>query len=497
MKKIFVLMLLTAIAFTGCKKEKIDKLNEKIIGKWALAERDNSSVPTNDKKVFTFVSTTKAYMSAALTSRPEMGSHWIDKSEVDVVIDGNKMTLTSHPDEQMKAVEEYTVTDITDMEFIANRKITVTSGGNVVLSDEDLLRFTRVTDDYSQAILGMWECKEIIGGETNNDDNARLEFFADGTYKFYRKNDDNVWSLVPRELNEYFVDGNFLATRWKAANEEMNYEWWKIDNIGGNGMQWAALRQNADGTTFKQSVEWQNVTPKTMLTGKDITGASFYGNVRCSYVYDADYRLVNIKAIQVDDNYVIRDLNLIYSDGHLSVNGVSEGYSLSLECTLDNQGRIIEMLRDVHSLTTDFTSNRTYKYTYYADGHLQTETNITSDGSVISTYVWENDELKLITTGYDTDVARDEIEFEPSDAPAQTLFERMGYFSDISELCTQGCFGIIPKHMPSKITLTVYVYGNPLQTTTKEYAYTVENGRISTIQEAFSGCTYTLHWGER
>lgn len=66
-------------------------------------------------------------------------------------------------------------------------------------------------------------------------------------------------NLVPRELNEFFVDGNLLCTRWQAADEPMDYEWWEIGSVNDNDMQWTALRQNADGTTFQQDVRWTKV----------------------------------------------------------------------------------------------------------------------------------------------------------------------------------------------------------------------------------------------
>jgi hypothetical protein len=181
---------------------------------------------------------------------------WSSQLETDVAISGNKVTVTFHPDEHNTSVHEFNITAINDKEFTANQKVTVTIDGNVVISEEKAFRFTKLTADYSAAILGLWECQGITGGETNNDDNARLEFLADGTYNFYRRSDAGVWSLVPRERNEYFVDGNLLCTRWQAEGEEMSYEWWEITSAADSRMQWTALRQQADGTTFQQGVTW-------------------------------------------------------------------------------------------------------------------------------------------------------------------------------------------------------------------------------------------------
>ena len=266
MKKLFMVLAATVVCgaclFTSCKKYEDNslKLEEKIIGKWMASEWGGQPLPTNDKRVYTFVSTTKAYMSASLNSRPDIATQWNNQMEVAVAINGNNMTLTSHPDEHTTIVEELTVTAISGNEFTADFKTTSTVDGNQVLNEEYTMRLVKVTADYSAAILGLWECQELTGIETYNDANARLEFFADGTYRYWRKNDGGEWEAVTnREFQNYFVDGTLLATRWKNQGEEELREWWEIASISGNQMVWTALRQNADGTTVQQGMRWTKV----------------------------------------------------------------------------------------------------------------------------------------------------------------------------------------------------------------------------------------------
>ena len=251
-----------ASVFTSCKKDEDNdlKIEEKIIGKWIAADINGQPASTNDKKVITFVSATKAYISASYNRFTEAGSRWIDQLETDVVIKDNKITLTNHSDEHTTAVNEYNVTAINNSEFSANRKLTITVDGAVVVSIEETVRFEKQTADYTAAILGLWECQELTGIETYNDANARLEFFADGTYRYWRKNDGGEWEAVTnREFQNYFVDGTLLATRWKNQGEEELREWWEIASLGGGEMQWTALRQNADGTTAQQGMRWSKV----------------------------------------------------------------------------------------------------------------------------------------------------------------------------------------------------------------------------------------------
>lgn len=266
--KLFQLVL-AAIAvcglsvFTSCSDDKdsvSDILPEKIIGKWILAETNDNPTPTNHKYVITFASPTKGYLSASLNAYAEISSFWGDRQDVDVAISGDMVKNTMVINEHLTVVDDMKVTSITDSDTWGGLKVSWIVDGTVIKTAEESIRTVKVTADYSAAIVGLWECQGITGGETNNDANARLEFLADGSYNFYRKDDGGQWQAVTtREFQNYFVDGTLLATRWKNQGEEIAYEWWEISTVSGGQMQWNALRQNVDGSTFQQSVKWTKV----------------------------------------------------------------------------------------------------------------------------------------------------------------------------------------------------------------------------------------------
>ena len=85
MKRFLMVFVATFICgaclFTSCKKDKKDDLNlkENIIGKWMTADMNGKPLPSNEKTVYTFVSATKATVSTAITTHPEVGTHWNDK----------------------------------------------------------------------------------------------------------------------------------------------------------------------------------------------------------------------------------------------------------------------------------------------------------------------------------------------------------------------------------------------------------------------------------
>ena len=259
------ILICSAIVFTACKDEEkpvTPDLNvaEKIIGKWIVAARDGNPAPTNRKKVYTFVSATKAYITASITENQE-AALWSKRMEADVVINGNKMTLTSHPDEHTTGVEEFIITEINDTDFTTNQKVIVTVDGRVVLSEDFALRFTKVTSDYSEAILGKWEghVTSEQGSAFDDGEDHQWEYLADGTFRYYLKDKDGQWVTNPNQtLSKYFVDGVLLCTRWIIDGTE-NREWWEIESIENGMMKWKALRQNSDGSAYTATFQMKKV----------------------------------------------------------------------------------------------------------------------------------------------------------------------------------------------------------------------------------------------
>ena len=263
-KMIWVLaatLICGACVFTSCKKDKDNtdlNLKEKIIGKWMTADIDGRPALTNEKSVTTFVSATKAYGSTAKTDFSPTVPRWNFNLEFDVQINGNKMTLTGHPYDDITLVNEYTVTAINDTEMFATFKHTTIRNGEAIIVTEQAVRFVKVAVDYRQAILGTWEGHCTSEGSVFDDGQEhRWEYKADGTYTYYVMDGDNWVPYEGNTLNEYFVDGKLLCTRW-VDNGVENREWWEI-SINGNRMNWTALRKNDDGTTFTATFEMEKV----------------------------------------------------------------------------------------------------------------------------------------------------------------------------------------------------------------------------------------------
>ena len=308
-KKLLMVMAATLICgtsvFTSCTVDNVDNaatptidgLSEKIIGKWITAtDMDGQPTLTNNKEVITFVSATKAYASrsrGAMNGGPQSpgpqnppegqgapegapetmpgAGGWDNYQECDVKIEGNTVILMSGgPDGSINSIK-YEIKSISESEFecevirdVPGSKMGLSpdegNNGEAPMNAKQYQRFVKVAKDFKQDILGLWECTGLTGIETYNDANARLEFFADDTYKFWRKNDAGEWEAVTtREFQDYFVDGTLLATIWKNQGEDELREWWEIASIADGQMQWTALRQQTDGTTIQQSMTWKKI----------------------------------------------------------------------------------------------------------------------------------------------------------------------------------------------------------------------------------------------
>ena len=273
MKKIFNWMLAAilicgASVFTSCSNDDDPATEsdlgvaEKMMGKWISASVDGEALPTNEKMVYDFVSTTEAFISSSFSETDDYESQWVELSQADVVINGNKVTVTHHPEGGQTVYQEFTVTSINDKEFTANMKLKISVNGKTVDESDNVVRFTKVKVDYSVDILGMWEGQSTgsEGSEFDDGENHRWEYLADGTFNYYHKV-DGEWQLSNDDYADYFVAGNLLCTRWKnagAGNEEHG-EWWEIESIEDGVMKWKALREKKDGTTYTATFEMKKV----------------------------------------------------------------------------------------------------------------------------------------------------------------------------------------------------------------------------------------------
>ena len=282
---ISVMLAATAGLMTSCTSNDDDPtpsglseavVKEKIVGKWKLSEVNNRDQVTNGRMILTYNENATLAVSISYFNKETNSYIWRNKQPGIYSIDGNVIKNYLNQSGLYDATPHY-------IEAISDEAMTMssTSGGQTI--------YTRVAADYTSDIIGMWEVTEMTGEETYNDDNARLAFLADGTYKYYRKSEAGEWQLVStRDVEEYFVDGDWMATRWQETGGEMNYEWWDIDEIKDGQMKWSALRERADGTRFTTAFTWKKVDDIAFLLDEEHFPDAEFRNRLCENDYAKD-----------------------------------------------------------------------------------------------------------------------------------------------------------------------------------------------------------------
>mgnify|MGYP002620148009 CR=1 FL=1 len=242
-------------------------VKEKIVGKWKAVMQDGKERVTNRHAIMTFFADGTMTYTRSYYSDYWGIQIWANRAPYTYTVSDNLVTREGLEENGQMRKTFYEVNSIGNSEMEMALTGYVLDGQNYPIKQTN--KYKHVTADYSEDIIGLWEATETTGEQTYNDDNARLAFLTDGTYKYYRKSEAGEWQLVStRDVEEYFVDGDFVATRWQEKGGEMNYEWWDIDEIKDGQMKWSALREREDGTRFTTTFTWRKVSNLPALTIK-------------------------------------------------------------------------------------------------------------------------------------------------------------------------------------------------------------------------------------
>lgn len=218
-------------------------------------EQDGKDVVTNERTIWCFNGDGKGTLSVADQKEGDNMFIWDNKEPVQYSIQGDVIYIISPSVERTS-----TIPSISDNQM--TMYVTKAISHGIGIKANYVGEYSKVTVDYSQAIIGLWEGVEMTGDETYGDANHRIEYKADGTYIYYIKEGDS-WVPSKNAGNEYNVDGDWLATRWQPTEgADYEYEWWDIDEIKDGTMKWSALREKEDGTRYTTTFTWKKVELK-------------------------------------------------------------------------------------------------------------------------------------------------------------------------------------------------------------------------------------------
>ena len=256
-------VLCCAAASVSCKKDSEDSLADKLMGRWMVEAANGNPIPTDEKLVVNFTSPTQAYLSALYSADPAFREVKMQKQVNDVVIDGNSVSLTHRYTLQtvMKTTFQiYTVSQIYTVHkeaFDADQALDLTLKEEEIHTVQKSVRYVKVDKDESQSIIGTWQGRCTSDGSAYDDgEEHRWQYLPDGSFVYYVKDGDN-WVPGENTVSEYFVDGVLLCTRWESGELEFQ-EAWEV-SINDSQMNWRALRQREDGSTFTVTFEMNRI----------------------------------------------------------------------------------------------------------------------------------------------------------------------------------------------------------------------------------------------
>lgn len=258
-KKILLLACVAmSLLVVGCSKEDNEKENQKqtvsteeiangIIGKWKTCTLVHGQWITDNESVTTFGEGGNCTHSESSTDDSDV---WEDAIRYTYSVAGDSVVINS---EENKAI--WKVKELKDNEI--KILVRVYQKGQLVSKYEQSGK--RITADFSEAIVGLWEGVEMTGEETFGNSDHRIEYKADGSYIYYSRDGDE-WKSDKQTVSDYFVDGDLLCTRWtEGSNPKLNKEWWNIESITETEMRWFAIRLKDDGATFRTSFTFRKV----------------------------------------------------------------------------------------------------------------------------------------------------------------------------------------------------------------------------------------------
>lgn len=255
MKKAIYYVALATMVLVSCGKDKEnDNLAQQMIGKWMMYKFNEHIVPTNEKVVYTFESTTTGYLSASRVDFTEDHPKWSCRVPSEVTVEDDKIIMGGTLNKTTSFSAELLVKSISNTDMLTESKYTVYHNGDVLSNSEGLVLWKKVARDYSNDILGVWEghVTSDQGSEFDDGELHRWEYLDNGNYIYYCQDDNGQWTSDVNEMAQYFVDGTLLCTRWKNTGESEveNREWWEIESIENGTMKWTALRLREDGSMY-------------------------------------------------------------------------------------------------------------------------------------------------------------------------------------------------------------------------------------------------------
>lgn len=264
-----LLALITILSACEPKDSVINIDKSSMTGKWKITTQNGQPVLTDNRIVYTF--NADGTGTQTLSADPEnVGEQsWYMQQRLKYTLNGDALH-TQWVNSSVVLEWLASITSMTQNEFVVDPSRVLIQ--TEPLSDMPTTTWQRITVDYTDDIIGLWEGISCTG-ITHGDHNHRWLYTPSGQYFYYSKDAKGKWVISENSLNEYDIDGDYLACRWKEnADAKEDREFWDI-SVQDKTMAWSALRE--DATTkklFTATFDIRRVSPTYSEVNKLLPG---------------------------------------------------------------------------------------------------------------------------------------------------------------------------------------------------------------------------------
>lgn len=215
-------------------------------GKWIVTLHDGDSVLTNNKSVHTFDGNGRVAYTVA-NAGASLKEPWENQTVLTYILMGND--LTEEGRSTTGAVIKY------GSQFLKVSQDQLEVQSNIGQREGVITLKRDKTVDHDKKILGFWEGVKMEGpGSFGGAEGIAWQYYNDGKYDYYVKNETTGKWDKQAGLHYYMVDGSYMACRWQNDEQApMDYEWWDLSFSEGASpqfMYWDALRVDSLGNKY-------------------------------------------------------------------------------------------------------------------------------------------------------------------------------------------------------------------------------------------------------
>lgn len=239
---LIALLAALSVCSFGCKENDNNEMPSLLIGKWINTQVSGSDILT-DNVFFMQLRNDQTQLFAKGFDLDATNRAWMENSKYTFSSDGSTISINGTDVLGKKYKMQFNIMTLDDTQLKYSVKSFTIDG--VSFPDTNTYTCRRITSDYSSQFVGVWYGKCVTAGHPDTNYHY-WEYFADGTYNYYYKNDADEWIKKSDNEGKYFLYGDVFASNYTndliSGGTGKAFECWNF-SILNDTMTWTALRQ--------------------------------------------------------------------------------------------------------------------------------------------------------------------------------------------------------------------------------------------------------------